>query len=55
MLAVFGVLADIWKHRTGKLARGIGAAGAEYNDLYGQGGPPQTPEIHGSVGPDDRD
>ena len=43
ILVVSCLLWFIWRHRTGILARGVGAAGARYNELYGQGGPPQIP------------
>lgn len=43
ILGVVGLLGYVWKHRTGTIARGIGAAGAKYNELYGQGAPPQLP------------
>ena len=43
ILLVSGLLWYVWKNRTGRLARGIGAAGTKYNELYGQGGPPQMP------------
>ena len=43
ILGVIGLLGYVWSHRTGTVARAIGAAGAEYNELYGQGRPPQIP------------
>ncbi len=43
ILGVVGLLAYVWKHRTGTVARGIGATGVKYNELYGQGRPPQIP------------
>ena len=51
ILLVICVLWYIWSHRTGTLARGIGAAGARYNELYGQGRPPRIPPpaAHGSA------
>lgn len=57
MLGVVGLLGYVWKHRTGVMARGIGAAGAKYNELYGQGGPPQIPPpaAHRLVERDDGD
>lgn len=41
VIGVFGCLWYVWRHRTGTLARGIAAAGARYNELNGQGVPPQ--------------
>jgi hypothetical protein len=43
MAAVIGLIWVAWRHRRGALARGIGSAGAAYNDHYGQGRPPQVP------------
>ncbi|MEO5834509.1 MAG: hypothetical protein ABIR83_14215 [Nakamurella sp.] len=40
MVAVAGALGFVWRHRTGKLAPGIGAAGAAYNEFNGQGALP---------------
>ena len=37
ILGVIGLLGYVWSHRTGTVARAIGAAGAEYNELYGSG------------------
>jgi len=42
LVAVVAVLTYAWKHRTGRLARGVGSAGAAYNELYGQGRPPEV-------------
>ncbi|MEP6562087.1 MAG: hypothetical protein ABJD68_13555 [Nakamurella sp.] len=43
ILGVVVLLYYLWKHREGPAARGLGAAGAEYNVLYGQGAPPEIP------------
>ena len=50
ILVVICLLWYIWSHQTGALARGVGAAGARYNELYGQGQPPliPPPAAHGS-------
>ena len=40
MAGVVVALAMLWKHRQGRIARGIGAAGAAYNEFNGQGRPP---------------
>ncbi len=40
MAAVVLVIALLWRHRRSALARGIGAAGAAYNEFHGQGRPP---------------
>ncbi len=37
MTALVGLTWYVWKHKRGVLARGIGAAGARYNELTGQG------------------
>ena len=57
ILVVNCLLWYIWKHRTGAMARGVGAAGARYNELYGQGRPPQIPPpaAHGSADLNDGD
>jgi hypothetical protein len=57
VVLVVGLLWYVWRHRTGKLARGVGAAGVRYNELYGQGGPPQIvpPAAHGTLAPDEGD
>jgi hypothetical protein len=41
--AVIGLICYAWKRRRSALARGIGAAGASYNELCGQGQPPRVP------------
>lgn len=41
MIGAFGCLWYVWRHRIGRLARGVAAAGARYNELNGQGVPPQ--------------
>lgn len=53
LFCVAGALWYVWKHRTGRAARAIGAAGARYNELNGQGGPPRMlpPAVAGSVDP----
>lgn len=43
LLSVMGLLLYVWRHRTGAAARGIAAAGIKYNELYGQGRPPEIP------------
>ena len=43
ILGVVSLFYYLWKHRAGRLARGIGAAGSEYNMLYGQGAAPEIP------------
>lgn len=50
ILAVICLLWYVWSHRAGALARGVGAAGARYSELYGQGRPPSIspPAAHGS-------
>ena len=57
VLVVVGVLWYVWRHRSGVLAKGVGAAGARYNELYGQGGPPriQPPAGYGSAEFNDSD
>lgn len=52
LLVVLGVLAYIWRHRTGKAARGIAAAGITYNELYGQGRPPEMPSAASPTTPE---
>ncbi|RIJ77572.1 hypothetical protein D1871_06270 [Nakamurella silvestris] len=42
LAAIGGLLGYIWTHRSGRLARGIGSAGASYNEFYGQGRPPEV-------------
>jgi len=43
LLGVMGLLWYVWRHRAGTAARGIGAAGSRYNELYGQGRPLEMP------------
>lgn len=45
LLSVMGLLWYIWRHRTGAAARGIAAAGIRYNELSGQGRPPEMPSV----------
>ncbi len=46
LLGAGALIAYVWTHRTGRLARGIGSAGATYNELYGQGAPPPVSPVH---------
>lgn len=43
LAGVGGLLRYVWRHRSGTIARGLGAAGARHNELYGQGRPPEMP------------
>lgn len=41
LCGVAGCLWYLWRHKTGTAARGIAAAGVRYNELNGQGRPPE--------------
>jgi len=43
LFAVVLLIGYVWKHKSGTVARSVGAAGAKYNHLYGQGAPPEIP------------
>lgn len=42
-LAVVAALRYLWRHRHGRLARGVADAAVTYNVLHGQAPPPTTP------------
>lgn len=49
-LVVAGVLRYMWRHRNGRLARGVADAAVTYNVLHGQAPPPTIPRpaVHDS-------
>jgi hypothetical protein len=45
LVGVVALLLFVWRHQTGTAARGIAAAGIRYNEIHGQGRPPEMPSV----------